>query len=214
MPERIHIFLVDDDSAVRDSLGLYLEMKKITVSSFPSVDSALVALSGDIKPDCIISDLRMPDRTGFDLQRELAERPEAPPLILITGHGDIAMAVESIKAGAYDFIEKPINEARLIASIEKAVYFSRLKSNANADLAEFCTRIAELSNRQREVMNLVVQGLSSKEIAKQLNTSPRTIDVHRAWIMERTGSHNIAQLVRLTTLLEYKATMKSAKDYV
>lgn len=208
MAERAHIFLIDDDAAVLDSLGLYLEMKNFTVSSFASVNEVLAALSGGARPDCIVSDIRMPDRTGLDLQRELADRQEAAPLILITGHGDIAMAVESIKTGVYDFIEKPIDEARLIASIENAIHSSRLQSHSDSELAEFGVRIAELSDRQREVMDLVVQGLSSKEIALRLNTSPRTIDVHRAWIMERTGSRNVAQLVRLMTLLDYKASTR------
>lgn len=198
MPEHTHVFLVDDDDAVLDALGGYLEMKGLTVTRFPCADAAFDLLSQGRRPDCIVSDVRMPGRTGLELQRDLTGLHDAPPLILITGHGDVPMAVESIKAGAYDFIEKPFDEARLIASIESAVRARRHREvDSAADLSTFGARIAELSERQRAVMELAVQGLSSKEIGGRLGISPRTVDAHRAWVLERTGARNIAELIRL-----------------
>lgn len=195
-PDRIA--LVEDDEAIRDSLGLYFTEKALRVWCFGDGADALRALREGLVVDCIVSDVRMPGRTGLELQRDLTGLHDAPPLILITGHGDVPMAVESIKAGAYDFIEKPFDEARLIASIESAVRARRHREvDSAADLSTFGARIAELSERQRAVMELAVQGLSSKEIGGRLGISPRTVDAHRAWVLERTGARNIAELIRL-----------------
>ncbi len=188
------IVLIEDDAAVSDSLRLLLEARAMTVQCFGSAEAFLA----DLKdwPVCIVSDVRMPGLSGLDLQRELKKRGCGTPIILITGHGDIPMAVAAIKEGAFDFIEKPYDAEHLIASIEKALAAEqelRVKDSRNAELM---ARIAELSPRQREVMSLVADGLSNKEIALRLGISPRTVENYRAWVMERLGASSVADLVR------------------
>jgi two-component system response regulator FixJ len=143
----------------------------------------------------------MPGLSGLDLQRELKRLGVSVPVILITGHGDIAMAVTAIKEGASDFIEKPFDDERLVESLAQAIATEReLRSDA-AESSELAARVAELSPRQREVMYLVAEGLSNKQIALQLGISPRTVENYRAWAMERMGARNLADLVRKVLIL-------------
>jgi two-component system response regulator FixJ len=138
----------------------------------------------------------MPGMSGLELMKHLNERAYARPVILITGHGDVDMAVNAIKNGAFDFIEKPFDEARLLAVIRQAAEKGRLSESAEAELGELQSRFDSLSARQREVMELAVSGLSSKEIGMRLNISPKTVENHRAWVMERIGARNLADLIR------------------
>jgi two-component system response regulator FixJ len=138
----------------------------------------------------------MPGMSGLELMKHLNERAYARPVILITGHGDVDMAVNAIKNGAFDFIEKPFDEARLLAVIRQAAEKGRLSESAEAELGELQSRFDSLSARQREVMQLAVSGLSSKEIGMRLNISPKTVENHRAWVMERIGARNLADLIR------------------
>jgi two-component system response regulator FixJ len=201
MSGKIAIALVDDDAAVLDSLRLYFAAVGHDVTVFVEAHSLLEALAAGLAPDCIVSDIRMPGLSGLDLQRELAGRGVAIPLILITGHGDVEMAVGAIKAGAHDFIEKPFDERRLLASIEDAVSQRGRSVEEQTEIAAIAGRVAELSERQRQVMDLAVQGLSNKQIANQLGISPRTVESYRAWVMERMGARNLAELVRLVMRL-------------
>ena len=138
----------------------------------------------------------MPGMSGLDLMTQLKARGYAGPVILITGHGDVDMAVAAIKNGAFDFIEKPFDEARLLASVRQAAERMRQSKTEAAELDEMQSRFESLSARQREVMELAIAGLSSKEIGIRLNISPKTVENHRAWVMERMGARNVADLIR------------------
>jgi two-component system response regulator FixJ len=197
MADPIHIALIDDDEAVLDSLALYLARHDVKASCFTRTEDFLAALDRPSPFDCVVSDVRLPGMSGLDLVGKLGERRFAAPIILITGHGDIDMAVSAIKLGAFDFIEKPFDEARLLASVRNAVEKSRQNASDAAELERIQTRFDSLSARQRQVMELTVAGLSNKEIALQLDISAKTVENHRAWVMERIGARNLADLVRM-----------------
>jgi len=198
------VAIVDDDVAVLDSLKLFLNMKGMNVSCFDSGEGLLAALAHEPEPDCVVSDVRMPGLSGLELQKELNARKCRVPLILITGHGHIDMAVEAIKAGAYDFIQKPFDDKRLVSAIEGALSQPAAKPCCESDddgksseASAANQRLANLSLRQREVMSLIVEGLSNKEIGLKLGISFRTVETYRAGVMEKTGSKNVVDLVRL-----------------
>lgn len=188
------IALIEDDEAVLDSLRLLLESRGMRVQTFASVEAFLGAAPDGVA--CIVSDVRLPGLSGLDLQRRLKAEDRSVPLILITGHGDIAMAVSAIKDGAFDFIEKPYDGEELIASIDGALVAERLSRLRTGQRAELVARIGELSPRQREVMHCVVEGLSNKQIAARLGISPRTVENYRAWVMQRLDATSLADLVR------------------
>jgi two-component system response regulator FixJ len=204
MAKAIHIALIDDDEAVLDSLGLYLQSQKIAVASFSTAQEFLTALQQRKQFDCIVSDVRMPGMSGLELVRELKSRNVGSPIVLITGHGDVDMAVAAIKVGAADFIEKPFDESRLLASVRDAIEESQQleKFGEQKDLP---AKFESLTARQRQVMELAVAGLSNKEIGSRLDISPKTVENHRAWVMERIGARNIAELVRLAMKYDTKA---------
>jgi FixJ family two-component response regulator len=201
MAERIHIALIDDDSAVLDSLRLYFARQELETSCFTAADALLAALDRAAQFDCIVSDVRMPGMSGLDLVQCLRMRGLTAPIILITGRGDIDMAVSAIKLGAFDFIEKPFDENRLLASIRNAVEMGRQKASEAAELEKLQSRFKLLSARQRQVMELAAAGFSNKEIGTKLNISPKTVENHRAWVMERIGAKNLAELVRMAMRL-------------
>jgi RNA polymerase sigma factor (sigma-70 family) len=196
MSDRLHVALIDDDAAVLDALSYYLARQAIRTSTFQAAKGFLDALDSHERFDCIVSDVRMPGMSGLDLMKHLNERGYAGPVILITGHGDVDMAVGAIKNGAFDFIEKPFDEARLLASVRQAAERMRQSKTEAAELDELQSRFESLSARQREVMELAIAGLSSKEIGIRLNISPKTVENHRAWVMERMGARNVADLIR------------------
>jgi two-component system response regulator FixJ len=202
MADLIDLALIDDDEAVLDALLHYLTRQSVKTSCFNAAKSFLTTLNHGTRFDCIVSDVRMPGMSGLDLMRHLNERACAQPVILITGHGDVDMAVTAIKHGAFDFIEKPFDEARLLASIRRAVKQGRQREVIATELEELQSRFNTLSARQRQVMELAVVGLSSKEIAIKLNISPRTVESHRAWVMERIGARNLAELIRMAMKLQ------------
>jgi two-component system response regulator FixJ len=202
MAESIHAALVDDDTAVLDSLQLYFARQDVKTLCFASAEALLAALDGGAQPDCIVSDVRMTGMSGLDLVHRLNARRSTAPLILITGLGDIDMAVSAIKGGAFDFIEKPFDEGRLLASIRNAVAIGRQHAHDAAETEQLRSRFDMLSARQRQVMELAVAGLSNKEIASQLDISPKTVENHRAWVMERIGAKNLAELVRMAMQME------------
>jgi two-component system response regulator FixJ len=203
MDEALRVALVDDDEAVLDSLSLYLSRKGLKPACFPTADAFLSA-RGSVEPfACVVADIRMPGLSGLDLARRLADEGSMLPVVLITGHGDIEMAVAAIKLGAADFIEKPFDEARLLDAIRGAAQKAQRRQDETAHLTELRTRHASLSDRQRQVMELAARGLLNKEIAQRLGISPRTVEIHRAWMMNRMGARNLAELVRME--MELKA---------
>jgi len=202
MSTRTRIALVDDEEAVLDSLRLYLGVKGFEVRCFEQADELLEALTDGLAVECIVSDVRMPGLSGLDLQRELTVRRNRIPLILMTGYGDIEMAVSAIKSGVHDFIEKPFDEQRLVVVIEEALSQAQRRQADERDMEDLAARVAELTKRQREVMDLAVHGLTNKEIAVKLGIRWRTVESHRAWVMQRTGAKNLAELVRIAMLLE------------
>ncbi len=195
------IALIEDDDAALESLRLLLEGRGLAVRGFASAEAFLACLPG-YEPACVVSDVRLPGMSGLDLQRALKAQGRAAPVILITGHGDIPMAVTAMKEGAFDFVEKPYDADCLIAGIETALAAEQEQRSKESQRQDLLQRIAELSPRQREVMQLVAEGLSNKQIALRLGISPRTVENYRAWVMERMGAGNIAELVRKVLLIE------------
>jgi two-component system response regulator FixJ len=195
------IALIEDDEAVLHSLRLLLEGRGMTVRCFDSAEAFLAALQNEA-PSCIVSDVRLPGMSGLELQRALRDARSALPVILITGHGDIAMAVSAMKEGAFDFIEKPYDAEQLIASIGNALAAGEEQRSRDSQRLELLDRLAELSPRQKEVMHLVAEGLSNKQIALRLGISPRTVENYRAWVMERMQAGNIAELVRKVLIIQ------------
>jgi two-component system response regulator FixJ len=202
MSETIRVALIDDDDDVLDALASFLEHRGLSVTSYSASRPLIEAVDLGEGFDCIVSDVRMPEMSGLELQRLLNGMMSSPPLILITGHGDIDMAVSALKAGAADFIEKPTDDERLLASIRSAVSRNRETLREQAELAVLRQRYEQLSDRQREVMGLAISGLSNKEVAAQLGISPRTVEHYREWAMERMQANNFAELVQMAAQLK------------
>ena len=205
MADPIHIALIDDDPAVLDSLRLYFARQELKTSCFNASEEFLAAVDRSEQFDCVVSDVRMPGMSGLDLVRHLKARGFIWPIILITGHGDIDMAVSAIKIGAFDFIEKPFDETRLLVSIRNAVEQKRQHMSDAIELEQLQSRFNSLSFRQRQVMELAAAGLSSKEIGMRLKISAKTVENHRAWVMERIGARNLAELVRMAMQIQRRS---------
>lgn len=201
MSGRATVHLIDDDEAVLDALGQYLEARGFVVHRHARADGVLELIAGAPAATCIVSDVRMPGMSGLDLQGELGRRGHPVPLILITGHGDIDMAVAAIKAGAHDFLEKPFDESRLAAAIDASLAERASRVDADREVAELAGRRAGLSERQCQVMDLAVRGRTNKEIGAELGISPRTVEIYRAKVMERMGAVTLADLVRIALAL-------------
>lgn len=197
------IALVDDDEAVRSSTEMLLTSScHQEVRCFASADTLLSALSDGYMPDAIVSDVRMPGTSGLELLKQLKRRLVSAPVILITGHGQVAMAVQALKDGAADFIEKPFEEQAFLSAIERAIIEASKMADAARRKADVLARLEQLTPRQRQVMNGVVRGLSSKQIALALDISPRTVETYRLWIMEKMEASSTAALVRMSIELE------------
>lgn len=196
MSNNATIFVVDDDPAVRDSLTLLLEGEDYAVETFDSAE-AFLAVCRSVARGCAIVDVRMPAMDGIRLQAELSRRGVALPVVFLSGHGDIPMSVRAMKAGAVDFLIKPVTGSAVLDSVQAALLASdRLNARAVASQTA-SARAARLTLREREVMALVVKGLPNKEIARQLHISHRTVEIHKARIMRKTGAETLIDLVRL-----------------
>jgi two-component system response regulator FixJ len=196
MTDDIHIALIDDDPAILDSLRLYLERNRVRAACFSAAEEFLATIKARRSFDCAVADVRMPGLSGIDLVRETTSLGNTMPIILITAFGEVEMAVAAIKLGAFDFLEKPFDEKRLLKSILDAVGYAPEDHKDYVDLKALRARAGSLTDRQREIMELAATGLSNKEIALRLQISHRTVENHRAWVMERMQARNLAELVR------------------
>jgi FixJ family two-component response regulator len=196
MNDRTTVFVVDNDPAVRDSLALLLEGEGFAVETFDCAESFLAAWR-PLPRSCAIVDIRMPGMDGLRLQEELSRRGVLLPVIFLSGHGDIPMSVRAIKAGAVDFLTKPVTGNALLESVNAALIESdRLASRCEANQSA-ASRLAALTLREREVMLLAAGGLPNKEIARRLGISHRTVEIHKARIMHKTGAETLLDLARL-----------------
>lgn len=196
MSSDVIIHIVDDEEPVRKSLAFLLSISGHAARVHESA-TAFLAVAKDTRNACLITDLRMPDMSGVDLLRRLNEASAMLPTIVITGHGDVPMAVEAMKAGALDFIEKPFEDEVLLDAVGRAVAELGNRPPAEEDSEAIRRRIAELSDREKQVMTGVVAGLANKTIAYDLNISPRTVEVHRANVMAKMQARNLPELVRM-----------------
>jgi len=194
-PEPI-VYVIDDDDAVRHSLGFLLKTAGIEVRGFESAKAFLEMLPR-IETGCIITDVRMPEITGIDLLRRVKESGLDIPVIVITGHGEISLAVEAMKIGAVDFLEKPFDDDLLLASVRSALNKEADTSKHKAEVADIHDKLAALSNRERQVLEGLVAGKANKVIAFDLGISPRTVEIYRANLMTKMAANSLSDLVRM-----------------
>jgi two-component system, LuxR family, response regulator FixJ len=194
-PETI-VYVIDDDDAVRQSLEFLLKTAGMRVRGFESAKAFLDELPA-IKSGCIITDVRMPEITGIDLLRRLRDDGLDVPVIVITGHGDISLAVEAMKIGAIDFLEKPFDDDLLLAAVRSALNTDAGTARHKAELAEIHDKLTALSNRERQVLEGLVAGKANKVIAFDLGISPRTVEIYRANLMTKMSANSLSDLVRM-----------------
>jgi len=199
MPPSNLVHIIDDDDAMRDSLEFLLRTAKIEVRTYDSAAAFLKAMP-DGATGCVITDVRMPGLSGIDLLRQLKARGSTIPVIVMTGHGDIQLAVEAMKIGAADFLEKPFDDEALLVSVRAAI--DRLQKHAQRDTerADLNNRLASLSVREREVLEGLVAGKANKVIAFDLGISPRTVEIYRAHVMTKMNAGSLSELVRMALL--------------
>jgi len=197
MSEQSTVFIVDDDEAVRDSLSWLMQSVGLGTETFASADAFLQGYSHD-RPGCLILDIRMPGMSGLELQNVLREQGFRLPLIIISGHADVPMAVRALKAGAFDFIEKPFNDQLLLDLVQRAIEKDRQQRESLAELDEWRARLDSLTPREREVLELVVGGAANKVISSELGVSLKTVEAHRARVMDKLQASSLSELVRMT----------------
>ena len=190
------VFLIDDDEAVRDSLGLLLEQAALRVSAFASAEEFLSGFP-DVPATCAVVDLMMPGMSGLELQERLNTMHAMIPVVFITGHGDVPMAVEAMQHGAVDFIQKPFRDQDLIDRLNQALEKDRENRAGLRERDNIRAHIADLTPREKEVLDLVTAGKANKVIAGDLDVSQRTVEIHRARVMEKMGASSLAHLVRM-----------------
>jgi len=195
------VHVVDDDEGQRESLAFLLRSAGIEVRSFESAKAFLDVLPG-AAPGCVITDVRMPDMSGIELLRRLKELKIGVPVIVITGHGDIGLAVEAMKIGATDFFEKPFNDDLLVASVRAALLQQQDLTKRHTERAEIENRISTLSAREKDVLVGLIQGRANKQIAFDLGISPRTVEIYRANLMNKMQADSLSDLVRMALLVE------------
>lgn len=201
------VFIVDDDESVRKALSRLIKSVDLKVETFSSANDFLKRDPYD-GPACMVLDIRMPGLSGLDLQAELAKSERTSSIVFITGHGNIPMSVQAIKAGAVDFLEKPFEEQALLDAVHLAIQKDRLVKEKLAELRKIQERVESLTPREREVFALVVTGMLNKQIAFEMGISEKTIKVHRARVMQKMQADSLADLVRMAE----KASVHAAAD--
>jgi two-component system response regulator FixJ len=192
MPDSRIVHIVDDDEAVRQSLAFLLSSAGLAVRVYDSASAFLAGLAG-VKGGCLITDIRMPGMTGLELLHALKSKACGLPAIVITGHGDVALAVEAMKAGAVDFIEKPFDQEAILAAVRAALE----RGGEGGDTTAIAARLASLSERERQVLEGLIAGRPNKTIAYDLGISPRTVEVYRANLMTKMEARSLSELIRM-----------------
>jgi len=190
------VFIVDDDVAVCDALGLLVESVGLKAERYTSAHAFLHAYD-PVRPGCLVLDVRMPGMSGLELQDELNRRGQRIPVIILTGHGDMQMAVRAMKGGAVDCLAKPFNDQELLDRIHQAIAVDKKERRERVINNEIAERIGLLTDREREVMNRVVRGMTNQMIAEELGITKKTVDAHRARVMEKTQAKSLADLVQI-----------------
>ena len=190
------VFIVDDDAAIRFAMAALMESVNLEHEIFGSADEFLEEVA-DHRPGCLVLDIRMPGLGGLELQEELIKQDNSLPIIFITGHGDVPMAVEAMQKGAVDFIQKPFRDQELLDRIREALATDKERREAQQQHAEITDRMEKLTKREREVFDLVVTGKPNKVIAYELGVSQRTVEIHRARVMEKMQARSLADLVKM-----------------
>jgi FixJ family two-component response regulator len=199
------VFVIDDDASMRDAVSRLLNAVGLTVQTFASAREFLAGRLPDV-PGCAVLDVRLPGLSGLDLQREMVERGIHIPVIFVTGHGDIPMSVQAMKAGAVEFLTKPFRDQDLLDAVRSGIQLDRQGRKERAELAELRDGLRQLTPREREVMSLVVAGLLNKQIALRLGTSEKTIKIHRSHVMQKMRADSLADLVRMSQKLGIETT--------
>ncbi|HEX4026540.1 MAG TPA: response regulator FixJ [Rhizomicrobium sp.] len=195
-----YVFVVDDDADIRDSMRLLLEVAGFKVRNYTSPRQFLDDDSP--KHGCLIADIRMPDMSGLELQEEVAKRHLDLPVIIMTGHGDVPLAVRAMKAGAVDFLEKPFDDEKMLGSVRRALEIGSHARSRKAESRAAKNLLASLTPRERGVLDKLVQGRSNKVVAYELGISPRTVEIHRAHIMGKMDASSLSDLVRVVLAAE------------
>ncbi len=201
MSEQELVFIVDDDEAVRDSIGMLLETVDIPYVTFPDAQTFLEEVDPN-EVNCLVLDIRMPGMSGLELQEKLSAMNAQVPIVFITGHGDIPMAVEAMRHGAVDFLRKPFRDQELLDRVQEALSQDAEHRDHAADVETLKSRVADLTPREQEVFKRVAKGQANKVIAIELGISERTVEIHRSNVMQKTSSRSLADLVRLLIKLE------------
>jgi two-component system response regulator FixJ len=201
MPSDVTVHVIDDDEAARDSLEFLLKAAGIKVKTYESAVDFLKS-AAELKSGCVITDVRMPDISGIDLLKKLKDLKIDIPVIVVTGHGDVALAVEAMKIGATDFLEKPFDDEVLLAAVRSVLSRLGSKDKHRAERSEIDSRLAALSNRERDVLQGLVRGLANKQIAFDLGISPRTVEIYRANLMTKMQASSLSDLVRMALIAD------------
>jgi FixJ family two-component response regulator len=196
-----HVYIVEDDDAVRESLQLVLESVGYKTRCFASANAFLENYDSELA-GCLVLDIRMPGMNGMELQRKLNERNSILPVIFVTGHGDVPMAVEAMQQGALDFVQKPYREQELLEKIERAFAIDRANRESLQQRQQIAGRLDSLTPRELDVLRLMIEGKANKVIAIDLDISQRTVEIHRARVMEKLEANSLAHLVRMVMAVD------------